>query len=96
MQRKADTDRGGVGMAPAGLAPRGALSSVQMAVGVCFEASSLENFKQGEDRQIMYGKLISNGAQNCSSCHLNLLSARGRYLLSEQTEHLIQQRLPHP
>lgn len=61
---------------PAEAAPHGAMSCVQMAVGVRFEASSLGNFKQGEDRRMIYGKLISNGAQNYSPCHLHLPRAR--------------------
>jgi hypothetical protein len=67
------------------------MSCVRMEVSVCFEAASLGNFKQGEDRQMIYGKLISNRFKNCSSCHLNLLPAHWQYLLSEHTEHLIQQ-----
>ena len=35
------------------------------AVHVRFEASSLGNFKQGDNRQLIHGKLISNRAQNC-------------------------------
>ena len=53
-------------------------------------------FKQGEDRQIIYGKLVPDRAQTYSPCHLHLLTARRRHLFSEHTEHLVQQRLPHP
>lgn len=71
----------GTVLQPAGEAPRGAMSSVQMAVGVCFQASSLGNFKQGEDRRMIYGKLISNRFKSCFSCHLNLLLADSVYFL---------------
>lgn len=60
-----------MGLEPADAAPHGSLSFVQMAVAVRFEAWNLEHFKQAEDRQMMYGKLISNRAKNCSQCRPN-------------------------